>query len=109
MGERRRVKRLEEACVNYALSALRGAVNMYYHYRSRGYPDDKCISIATKYMWGVIGSSGVISDERMRERFVYALRVMGALVPAMLEALERMPPTSQIEESRSQEEGAWRS
>jgi len=58
---------------------------------------------------GFTGSSSVISDERMRERFVYALRVMGALVPAMLEALERMPPTSQTEESRSQGEGAWRS
>lgn len=91
MGRERRVRGLEEACVNYALSALRGAVNMYYHYRSRGYPEDKCISIATKYMWGVIGSSGVISDEKMRERFVHALKVMEALIPAILETLDRIP------------------
>jgi len=101
VGRRRKVKSLEEACVNYALSALRGAVNMYYHYRSRGYPEDKCISIAVKYMWGVIGSSGVITNEEMRERFVYALRVMGALIPAILETLGRMPPTPRAEEPRS--------
>jgi len=91
MARRRKIKSLEEVCVNYALSALRGAVNMYYHYRSRGYPEDKCISIATKYMWGVIGSSGVISDEKLRERFVYSLRVIGALIPAILDTLERLP------------------
>lgn len=100
MGRRKRVRSIEEACVNYALSALRGAVNMYYHYRSRGYPEDKCISIAVKYMWGVIGSSGVVTDERMRERFVYALRVMGALIPAILETLDKIPPTPQAEEPK---------
>ena len=95
MGRRKKVKSVEEACVNYALSALRGAVNMYYHYRSRGYPEDKCISIATKYMWGVIGSSGVITDEKMRERFVYALRVIEALIPAILETLNRIPTSTE--------------
>jgi len=100
MGRRKKVKSVEEACVNYALSALRGAVNMYYHYRSRGYPEDKCISIATKYMWGVIGSSGVITDEKMRERFVYALRVIGALIPAILETLDRIPPALRTKEAK---------
>jgi len=90
MGKKK-IKSLEKACVNYAISALRGAVNMYYHYRSKGYPEDKCISIATKYMWGVIGSSGVISNKTLRERFIYALRVIRALIPAILETLDKIP------------------
>lgn len=50
---------------------------------------------------GVIGSSGVITDERMRERFVYALRVMGTLIPAILETLDRIPPAPRAEEPKS--------
>jgi len=95
--KRKKIKSLEETCVNYALSALRGAVNMYYYYRSKGYSEDKCISIATKYMWGVISSSGVITNEKMRKRFIYALRVIEALIPAIIETLDRIPLTAQIE------------
>ena len=101
MGNKKKIKSIEEICVNYALSALRGAINMYYHYRSKGYPEDKCISIATKYMWGVIGSSGVISDKKMRERFVYALRVIEALIPSIVETLKKIPLTAQTEEPKS--------
>ena len=40
---------------------------MYFYYKRRGYPEEKCITIAVKYMWGVIGSSSVLTNEKMRE------------------------------------------
>jgi len=85
------VKSLDQTCLNYAISALRGAINMYHHYMSKGYPEDKCISIAVKYMWSTIISSGVLTSPKLREKFLFNLRVMETLLPVLYESLSKIP------------------
>ena len=75
------MKSLDQTCLNYAISALRGAVNMYHYYREKGYSERKSIDIAVKYMWGVIASSGVLTNPRLREKFLFNLNVIENLLP----------------------------
>ena len=77
------MKSMDQTCLNYAISALRGAINMYHHYREKGYSEDKSIDIAVKYMWGVIASSGVLTNPRLREKFLFNLSIMKRLLPAV--------------------------
>jgi len=78
-----KMKSLDQTCLNYAISALRGAINMYHHYREKGYSEDKSIDIAVKYMWGVITSSGVLTNPRLREKFLFNLAVIESLLPKL--------------------------
>ena len=77
------MKSPDQTCLNYAISALRGAINMYHHYREKGYSEDKSIDIAVKYMWGVITSSGVLTNPRLREKFLFNLAVIESLLPKL--------------------------
>jgi len=54
---------------------------MYHHYREKGYSEDKSIEIAVKYMWGVIASSGVLTNPRLREKFLFNLAIIENLLP----------------------------
>ena len=98
----KKIKSIEEACINYALSALRGAVNLYYHYRGKGYPEDKCISIATNYAMGMIVSSGVLTNEQMRERFIYSLRAINGMINGILNIISNLPPTPSVREKEDE-------
>jgi hypothetical protein len=51
---RKRVKSIEEWCLNYALSSPKGAVNQYWHWRSKGFDKDNSIKKATSYLWSMI-------------------------------------------------------
>jgi len=74
--------------INYAISSFRGAINLYFYYLRRGFPEKKCINIAVNYVWGQISSSGVLSDPIRRKKFLYSLKAIKGMMEAVISQIE---------------------
>ena len=82
-----KTKSVEETCMNYALSAFKGALNTYAHYRKQGYDKNFAMEKAMNLMWSMIESSGVLNDPKLRELFLEAVSAIEGMCRGVLEVI----------------------